>query len=190
MSDKKNTPISVFCVLKSLMDTKETKLTSDIDAANRATTEYPVLREHIIALRQVISNCRTFDPCERREAEADLEDKEEQMLGVQNRISRGERAKEDLKYVREFDKTYNIVCKMYVNAPRIHELKAIADEIEDRMFRLEDKIFSCEINMDYASRMPWYVAQAQQDALEYRRQYQDLESRLFQVRSQIKQLQK
>jgi len=69
MSNQKKTPIAVFHILKSIMDAKAKSSEGQAAAGRRAAAELPIMKEHIMALRQVISNCRTFDPIERREAE-------------------------------------------------------------------------------------------------------------------------
>lgn len=190
MLNKKKTPIAVFNILKSVMDAKAKLLNEQLDAGRRATAELPIMKEHISALRQVILNCRTFDPSERREAEEDLEDKELQLVGIQNRIERGQRAEQELKLVQQFNTDYISICKMHLNAPRIHELNDLFYELCERQYRLDEKIIACEINMDAASRLPGFVEQARIDAAKYSEEYNDLEKRKSEIRKQIEELQR
>lgn len=190
MSNQKKAKIGVFHILKSVVDAKTAPLHYVVETGRRAQAEYPVMCEHIAALHQVISNCRTFDPNERREAEQDLEDKEVQLTGIQNRIERAQSAKNVLSDACKFNSIYTEVCNAHNNAAYIKELKGIAEELEEKMCVLEDKIWACQINMDPTSRAPYIVAQAQADADEYAAQYQDLETRLQAARNKIRQLQR
>lgn len=188
-NQKKCAQIGVFHILKSIVDTKVPRLHDRVSAGKRAQTEYPILVDNIKALRQYVMNCRAFDPAEYREAAADLDDKEMQLDGIQKRINNGAAAERELAYAAVFNQTYDTVCKKN-DASRIYELRALADELEERMSRTEDKIWACQVNMDNASRAPYIVAQAHSDADKYLAQYQELEDRLLQVRTQIKQLEK
>lgn len=189
-NQKKGAQIGVFHILKSVVDAKVPKLQDRVSAGKRAQTEYPILVDNIKALRQYVMNSRTFDPSEYREAAADLDDKEMQLGGIQKRIDNGRAAERELAHVASFNQTYGAVCKKHNNASRIHELRAVADELEERMSRLEDKIWACQINMDNASRAPYVVAQAHSDADDYVAQYQEVEERLLKVMEQIRQLEK
>lgn len=190
MSNQKKTPFAVFNILKSVIESKAKPLNEQVAAGRRAKDERPILQEHIRALRQVISNCRTFDPTERREAEEDLEDQELQLHGIQNRIVRGTQAEQELQHVHKFNELYRSAYKMHINAPRIRELSDLASEIEFRMCSLEEKIWSCEINVDPTCRAPEFVSQAQHDAEKYFSQYRELEQRLFEIKNKLKELQK
>ncbi len=187
---KKVAPIGVFHILKSVVDAKVPKLQDRVSAGKRAQTEYPILVDNIKALRQYVMNSRTFDPSEYREAAADLDDKEMQLDGIQKRIDNGRTAERELAHVASFNQTYGAVCKKHNNASRIHELRAVADELEERMSHLEDKIWACQINMDNTSRVPYVVAQSHSDADDYVAQYQEVEERLLKVMEQIRQLEK
>lgn len=189
-NQKKGTPIAVFNILKSIMDAKAKTLNEQVATGRRAKDEQPILQEHIMALRQVISNCRAFDPSERREAEEDLEDKESQFLAVRDRIACGQRAEQELANVHSFNVTYNTACALCVNAGRIRELESQVAEIENKMDVLDEKIWACEINMDDTSRSSETVAQAHSDAAEYMAQYRDLEKNVYKIKEQIKQLKK
>lgn len=187
---KKVAPIGVFHILKSVVDAKVPKLQDRVSAGKRAQTEYPILVDNIKALRQYVMNSRTFDPSEYREAAADLDDKEMQLDGIQKRIDNGRTAERELAHVASFNQTYGAVCKKHNNVSRIHELRAVADELEERMSHLEDKIWACQINMDNTSRVPYVVAQSHSDADDYVAQYQEVEERLLKVMEQIRQLEK
>lgn len=190
MSNHKKAPFAVFNILNSIIKAKAAPLEQQVAAGRRAKDERPILQDHIKALRQVISNCRTFDPSERREAEDDLEDKELQLQGIQNRILRGNLAEQDLQHVHKFNDVYSTAYKMHINAPRIRELMVLAEEIEFRMSVLEEKIWSCEINIDTICRSPEFVSQAQYDVDKYFSQHRDLEQRLFEIKMKLKELQK
>lgn len=189
-NQKKGAQIGVFHILKSVVDAKVPVLQDRVSAGKRAQTEYPILVDNIKALRQYVMNSRTFDPSEYYEAAADLDDKEMQLDGIQKRIDNGRTAERELAHVASFNQTYDAVCKKHNNASRIHELRAVADELEERMSHLEDKIWACQINMDNTSRAPYVVAQAHSDADDYVAQYQEVEERLLKVMGQIKQLKK
>lgn len=189
-NQKKGAQIGVFHILKSIIDTKVPGLNDRVSAGKRAQAEYPILVDNIKSLRRYAMNCRSFDPAERRDAEADLDDKEMQLDGIQKRIENGQSAERELVHIASFNQTYNTVCQKYNNVSYICELCAVADELEERMSHLEDKIWACQINMDNASRAPYVVAQAHSDADYYAAQYQEVEKRLLKVRAQIKQLQK
>ncbi len=190
MSNQKKTPITVFHILKSIMDAKAKSSAEQVDAGRRAAAELPIMKEHVMALRQVISNCRTFDPIEHREAEEDLEDKELQLVGVQNRIIRGQHAEQDLKIIQQFNSNYNSACKIHKNGPRIRELQELIDELCERQYCLDDKVAACEVNMDSASRLPEFVEQAHADSAKYREEYNELEKRMSKIKEQINQLTK
>ena len=120
----------------------------------------------------------------------DLEDQELQLHGIQNRIVRGTQAEQELQHVHKFNELYRSAYKMHINAPRIRELSDLASEIEFRMCSLEEKIWSCEINVDPTCRAPEFVSQAQHDAEKYFSQYRELEQRLFEIKNKLKELQK
>lgn len=189
-NQKKGAQIGVFHILKSVVDAKVPRLQDRVSAGKRAQAEYPILVDNIKALRQYVMNSRTFEPSECREAAADLDDKEMQLDGIQKRIDNGRTAERELAHVASFNQTYGAVCQKHNNASRVRELRAVADELEERMSRLEDKIWACQINMDNASRAPYVVSQAHSDADDYAAQYQDVEERLSMVMAQIKQLEK
>lgn len=189
-NQKKGAQIGVFHILKSVVDAKVSGLQDRVSAGKRAQTEYPILVDNIKALRQYVMNSRTFDPSEYYEAAADLDDKEMQLDGIQKRIDNGRTAERELTHVASFNQTYGAVCKKHNNASRIHELRAVADELEECMSHLEDKIWACQINMDNTSRAPYVVAQAHADAAKYHEEYNELENRMSKIKEQINQLTK
>ncbi len=191
MSNKKKiVPINVLHLLKSVMDKKAGDLTVDVLAGKRAVEERKVLQEHIVALHQFVSNCRTFDPSERREAEEDLADKEEQLQGIEKRIARGKDAEQQLIVARQFDSTYVEICTKYNKAIRIRELEGIAQELETKIDVLQNKIEMCHMGIDLSCRTTNQATQAVADANKYIEQYQDLEALLIKTNRQLKQLQK
>lgn len=182
--------IGVFHILKSVVDGKLPGLQESVAVGKRAQTEQPILVDNIKSLRQYVSNCRAFDPSEYREATADLDDKEMQLDGIQRRIDSGRTAERELAYAALFNTTYNTVCKRHNNASRIRELKKLREELYERQYRLDDKIWACQLNMDLACRLPGLVNQAQEDANKYMTQYNELAARIQAINTEIEQLQR
>lgn len=189
-NQKKGAQIGVFHILKSVVDAKVPVLQDRVSAGKRAQTEYPILVDNIKALRQYVMNSRTFDPSEYYEAAADLDDKEMQLDGIQNRIVRGQHAEQDLKIVQQFNSNYNSACKIHKNASRIRALQELFDELCEQQYCLDEKVAACEVNMDSASRLPEFIEQAHADAAKYREEYNELEKRMSKIKEQINQLTK
>lgn len=186
---KKRTPIGVFEVLKSIMDAKVAPLREAVNTGNRAQTELPVLCERISNLQTFIRNSR-YDPADVREAETEITEYEYQLHGIQKKIARGQSAEKDLVYADNFYASYADTCRQIRNMPMVDELRRQCRALEDKLSRLEDNMFACEINLDEAARSSAVVAQSRDDLDAYSREYQEQSAQLDLLRAQLASLQK
>lgn len=186
---KKRTPIGVFEVLKSIMDAKVATLNVVVNTGNRAQAELPVICERIHNLQEFARTNR-YDSSDVRETETEIIEYEYQLHGIQKKIARGQMAEKELVYAKDFYASYADTCRKIQNMPAIHDLQSQCRIIEDRLSRLEDNMFACEINIDEMTRTPDVVAQSQDDLERYSREYREQSACLDALRAQLAMLQK
>ena len=147
MSNKKTLDITVFHILKSVMDAKAKKLNDTIRAGADAEHEHKLMRDHISHLQSYASQNSRFDPSEAQDAEELIESYEYQMKGIGKKIQSAAAARAQMPHVAQFNKTYALVCATAQAKGRIAALNAEREEIEARMDFVSKRIESCEINM-------------------------------------------
>ena len=184
-NNKKATQLKVFNILKSIMDAKAKPLAHTIDAGNRAAQEEPVLNEKIANLYKYVSYNR-YDREAVRDAEYDIAEYEAEAAAVRTKVVDGARAKKDMEYVEQFNKTYNGV----INGNKIKELQDARRIVEDKIAKLDSRIFACQVNMNPDERDEATVAQAERDIAYYESEYQDLVAQRATIDRHIANLQK
>ena len=131
-------------ILKSVMDVKARKLRRTIGDAATASTEQPILLEHMSNTRDFIARNRIYDPSETNEAEAQLADMEDQASGIQAKIDAGRVAETEMLYIDKFNKTYHKA----VIAPRIQELERLAYDTANMLSEFSIKLDTCQYFQD------------------------------------------
>lgn len=186
---QKPVSINVMHILKGIMDFKAQPLHTAVDAANRAKQEESEIYAHITSLQRFISNNR-YDPRETREAENDLADYEDQAAGIRQKIASGNTAEKQLIWINKFYSTYHSAVNIANNHTKIALLENEYHIIESKLDRLEDRIFSCEINLSPSERNSDVVSQSESDLEKYRNEYNVLSEKLRTIHAQINQLKK
>ena len=181
---KKPAPIGVFHILKSVMDNKAKPLDRLVDLGNRASQEEPLLTEQLDRLYEYASY-NYYDRSSVRDAEDAIAEYESQLFAVRERIKRGNQAKKDLEHVKQFNKTYNAV----VNGDSVAELQNARRVIEDKISKLDDRIFACQVNMNPDERDASTVAQAEMDMEYYEGEYKNLVAKRDALTTEIAKLQ-
>ncbi|MBE6457977.1 MAG: hypothetical protein E7011_04200 [Alphaproteobacteria bacterium] len=171
----------IYRTLKPLVDSAAAKLQARIEAGKQAKQEQGILYRQISDLQLYIMNNR-YDRESVRDAERDIQDYEHQSQGIMNKINHASAAVQQMSYVSEFYKRYNQI----VVGPELESLRAERDSISDKMDKLSELIFACDVNMDASERSPDIVAQSAHDLLQYEQEYAELAGRLAQVSSEIK----
>lgn len=185
---KKHANMAIFNVLKSVMDYKVKILNTAVDAGRRAEQERPVIYEHISHLQHYVMNNR-YEPSEVREAEEALVDYEQQTVGINSKIDRGNAAKTELKCADKFYSIYNSVHKLSTSGPRIQSLLARQSEIEIKLAALDKSMDACEINMAPNVYDDSIREQAEHDMNNYRTTYAGLSEQLSEILQELKMLQ-
>lgn len=167
--NKKSVQVGVFNILKSVMDAKAKSLKQLIERGEHAAHEEIVINERISNLYKYISANR-YDRETVRDAEYDIAEYEAEAAAIRQHVIRGIQAKKDMQYVNQFNKTYNLI----INGDKIKDLQASRRILEDKIAKLDDRIFACYVNMNPDERDAETVAQAEDDIVYYENKYQDL----------------
>ena len=183
--NKKSVSIGVFHILKSVMDAKAKPLNRLVDLGRRATQEEPLLNDQINRLYEY-SAYNYYDRSSVRDAEDAIAEYESQIYAVRERIKRGEQAQKDLEHVAQFNNTYDVI----VNGNPVAKMQDEYRIIEDRISKLDERIFACQVNMRADERDAETVAQAEHDIEYYQTEYEDLVAKREALGKQIARLQK
>ncbi|MBQ8293762.1 MAG: hypothetical protein IJX89_00025 [Alphaproteobacteria bacterium] len=174
---KKPVSLNVIHILKSIVDYKTPALHRDVNNGIRAEQELPVICEYISNLNQYIINNR-YDREASKDAEEDLADYEYQASGIQAKINRGKIAQEQLAAAQKFNATYNTIVRSLAKPTvNLSELIAQRNELEAQLFKLDDRISACEINMNPGERGHAIAAQAKSDMADYIAKYNELDEK-------------
>lgn len=174
----KTVSINVFHILKSVMDSKAKKLSHTISAGQAAQSEKDVLHTHIANLESYISANR-YDRESAREAEDELADYEAQVRGVEEKIAAGKAAATQMPAVISFNRTYEYAIRKSKERPSdLTSLYARRDEVLDQLWRLDDAIAACEINMNARAYGRDVHDQACIDYESYCQKYNELQQEL------------
>ncbi len=170
--------INVFHILKSVMDSKAKKLSHAVSMGQAALSEKDVLHTHIANLESYISANR-YDRESAREAEEEIADYEAQVRGVEEKIAAGKAAAAQMPAVISFNKTYEYAIRKSTERPLdLTWLRARRDEVRDQLWRLDDAIAACEINMNARAYGQDVYDQACSDYENYCQKYNELQREL------------
>ena len=184
--NKKSVQIGVFHILKSVMDAKAKPLKNLAAQGRRAIQEEAVINERLGNLYNYIAANR-HDRETVRDAEYDIAEYEAEAAVVRQYVMQGEQAKQELEHVERFNKTYN---KVVGNDNQIAKLQDDYRNVEDRIAKLDERIFACQINMNPDERDAETVADAEHDIEYYQAEYNDMVAKRNALENQIAQLKK
>ena len=176
--------IGVFHILKSVMDAKAKPLRRLVERGDHAAQEEVVINERISNLYTYISANR-YDRETVRDAEYDIAEYENEAAAIRQHIIRGVQAKKDMEHVKQFNRTYYGV----INGGRLEQLQKAFRVIEDKITKLDDRIFACQVNMNPDERDADTVAQAEEDIAYYEEEYKNLDARRDELLKEIADLQ-
>lgn len=177
--------IPIFGVLKSIVDSRVPNLEQQVLAADIASAKIIQYKNSIKNLQKDI-DINLYDRATVKEDCEYIEQYETLITEHKKEVMQGNFANRELSEASKFYKTYKYV----INKPRIAELRRKYDALEEKLSRLEDNMFACEINMDYSQRSEDICAQAERDYEQYSVQYKDVSNKLSGLIKEIKELEK
>lgn len=186
---KEHASINIFHILKSVMDYKVRPLKTAANDGERAALEETQVRETISGLCTYITNNKRYNPRDAREAEEELNDYEEKLSKITNKINKGKKATEQLTHANKFYSAYEKVCNQFTTAQKIQKLESQRNDLENRLSTLDNRIEACTINMTPNLYSEDIAEQSNRDYEYYNNEYGRIHKELLQVIADIKSLQ-
>ena len=187
-SPKKTVSLNIFHILKSVVDKKEKDLITVVQIADDAKHEQELMQDHIKHLQTYAAMNRCSDPRDAYDAEGLVETYEYQLKGISKKIARGDKAREDLAFVPQFNKTYQFACGQAAIQQELNELMKQRAKTESQLERIEKNIETCEINQSDRVYGANVKAQAKTDIEFWNDEYARVSRELAQINQSIANL--
>lgn len=177
---KKRANKYVFDILKSLVDSKVPALNKTVSEGKKAAERVSDLQKQIGSAQQYICTNR-YDRADTLETMSEISDYENEISRLKPICTKANLASNELYAAKNFYKIYEDVKTDY----KIEELRREYYALEDRIDRLDDLMFSCEVNMNPFERSFEICDQASRDMAKYREEYDRLMGRVHEITKEI-----
>lgn len=180
---KKTAKKELFYILKALVDKRVPKLRSDFNKGAEAVKRIAQLQTQICNSQQYICNNR-YDRSDAMETMSEIAEYESEIARLRPICTAANFANTELKAAKEFYSTYDLIDK----SRELEKLRMEYRSLENRVDKLDDLIFNCEVNMNPFERSLSVCEQAAQDMESYREEYSVLTNRMQTIMKEIHKL--
>lgn len=180
---KKAAKQELFFILKALVDKRVPQLKKDVNDGAAAVKRIASLQTQVNDAQRYMCNNR-YDRADAMETMAEIAEYESEISQLRSVCSRSASSNIELDAANAFYRTYKAVEK----GASLEKLRREYSDLESRADKLDDLIFSCEVNMNPFERSVEVCNQSAKDMEFYREEYKRVSDKMRAIAQEIRKL--